>query len=68
MVSQVEKVATKIFNYYLEEADGDLLLAKDLFESWVEETADLVAPESRDSLLALVMSVYFLFKDASGSA
>ena len=63
-MNQVEKVATKSFNYFIEEGDGNVYKARALFAEWVEETSPLIPDSAKESWSTLVLAIHWCFQDA----
>ena len=64
MSSQLERVATKSFNHWLEEGNGNMLAARSLFAEWVNENSPHITPSSKDSWKTLVLAIDWCFRDA----
>jgi hypothetical protein len=64
MVSQAEKIATKTFNHFVEEADGSLVGGRRLFLEWMGETSPLITPDAVHTWTMLTVCIDWLFQEA----
>jgi hypothetical protein len=64
MVSQAEKIATKSFNYWVEEAGGNCVEARKLFKAWREETSPFITPDAVHTWTMLCVCIDWLFQEA----
>ena len=66
-MNQVEKVATKSFNHFIEEGDGNLAAARKLFAEWVGENSPKISTPCRESWKSLIVAIDWCFRDAGWS-
>lgn len=63
-MTQLEKVATKSFNHFMEEGDGNMYSARKLFAEWVGENSPRISDSSKDSWKRLVLAIDWCFQEA----
>jgi len=63
-MTQLEKIAMRSFNHYIEMADGNMREARALFAEWVGETSPLIGESSKQSWTMLIVAIDWCFQDA----
>lgn len=63
-MNQLERVATRSFNHFIEEGGGNLYEARALFAAWVSEFSPLIGESAKDSWRTLVVAIDWCFQDA----
>jgi hypothetical protein len=66
-MTQLEKVATKSFNHWLEEGNGNIFVARTLFAEWVGENSPHISDGAKESWKALIVAIDWCFQDAGWS-
>jgi hypothetical protein len=64
-MSQLENIAMKSFNHFVEMADGNMKLARSYYLTWVGENAPHIGEAARHSWVALTLTIDWLFQEAS---
>lgn len=63
-MNQLEKVATRSFNHFCEQGDGNLYEARALFAEWVGEFSPVIGESAKDSWRTLILAIDWCFHDA----
>jgi hypothetical protein len=63
-MSTFDKMVMQLFNYYIEEADGNIPAGRKLFIDWVEETSPVISDECNRSWQSLVLGINWQFQEA----
>lgn len=66
-MNQLEKVATRSFNHFIEEGNGNLYEARTLFAEWVGEFSPQISDSAKDSWRTLIVAIDWCFQDAGYS-
>ena len=62
-MNQLEKVAMKSFNHFMEEGDGNIMEARVHFSRWVGEFSPMISESGKESWKTLVLAIDWCFQD-----
>ena len=66
-MNQLEKVAMRSFNHFMEEGNGDMAMARRLFAEWVGEFSPMIGNPAKESWSTLIVAIDYCFRDAGWS-
>jgi hypothetical protein len=63
-MSQFDKIVMKLLNYFIEQADGNMVEGRELYKVWVATSIPVISAEGADSWHALVLGLDVAFQEA----